>query len=442
MRSTPSRGLQASLERRLPERRVFIRSRDETRLVRLRSGAQLALGACGCAAIGAGVLATAMLVAGGPASGPLRDQAQREQAVYEARLEALSSEREGAANRAVEAEARFDAALRQVSAMQAQLLEAEGRLLEADTGLEAVQSTLRGAMRERDAARAELAAVTGESRVESATAALRDSDATVDVLSGALRAAADERDAAIEEVAASEARIDAMTLDARAARERNERIFSQLEEAVATSMEPLERLFAAAGVPTEEVIAEVRRGYSGQGGPLELIAAAAGPEVETDAARANAILRRLDEVNVYRLAAAQLPFADPVPSGAYRLTSGFGPRQDPMGGGNGRMHSGVDFAGASGTPIHATADGVVIRAGRMGGYGNVIDIQHSHGLVTRYAHLSSIGVERGQNVSRGERIGGMGTTGRSTGVHLHYEVHANGKPVNPMTYIRAARDVF
>ena len=404
--------------------------------------AQLALGACGSAALGAGALAGAVLLTDGLGSGTLRDQAEREQAVYEGRLEALSAERQRAAERAARAEGRFDDALRQVSAMQARLLEAEGRLLEADTGLEAVQATLRRAIRERDASRSELAALTGQSRVESATAALRDSDATVEVLSGALLAAADERDAALGEVAASEARIAEMALDARLARERNDRIFTQLEEAVTVSMEPLERMFAAAGVPPDEVLAEVRRGYSGQGGPLELIAAAAGAELGEDAARANAILRSLDEMNLYRLAAARLPFAHPVPSGDFRQTSGFGPRRDPMGGGHGRMHSGVDFAGAKGTPIHATADGVVVRAGRMGGYGNVIDIEHPMGLMTRYAHLSSIDVERGQRVSRGERIGGMGTTGRSTGVHLHYEVHANGTPVNPMTYIRAARDVF
>ena len=95
-----------------------------------------------------------------------------------------------------------------------------------------------------------------------------------------------------------------------------------------------------------------------------------------------------------------------------------------------------------GTPIFATADGVVVAAGRESGYGNVVRIQHEFGFETVYAHLSKIRVKVGQQVSRGVQIGDMGSTGRSTGSHLHYEVRVNGQPVNPMTYLEAAKDVF
>ena len=445
MRSTLARRLGASLERCLPERRIFIRSDDGTRFVRLRPASQILVLTGASATLAWTILATAVLVMDGVGSGSLREHSQREQALYEARLEALAAERDRGAMETAAAQERFGAVLGRVSAMQARLLEAEGRLMEADTGLEVVQATLRRTIRERDAARAELAALTGEGDVESATAALRDADATVAVLAGALHEAAAERDALMGAVEATEARVAEMALDARLVQERNDRIFAQLEEAVTVSIAPLERMFAAAGVPPDDIIAAVRRGYAGQGGPLEPIPVAAGPEGQAsaaaDAARANAILGALDEMNLYRLAADRLPFADPVPSGAYRLTSGFGHRRDPMGRGT-RMHSGVDFAGASGTPIHTTADGVVTRAGWMRGYGKTIEIEHAFGIVTRYAHLSSIDVTKGQRLSRGDRIGGMGTTGRSTGVHLHYEVHANGTPVNPMSYIKAARDVF
>ena len=441
MRSTLARRLRASLERRLPERRIFIRSEDGTRYVRLRPATQVLTLSAGGATLAWSILATALVVMDGVGPGSLREHSAREQALYEARLEALASERDERAGEAVAAQARFEAVLGRVSAMQARLLEAEGRLIEADAGLEVVQATLRRAMAERDAARLELAAVTGEARVESATAARREADATVDVLTAALADAAAERDGLAGTVARREAELAEMALDARLARERNDRIFARLEEAVSVSIAPLEGMFSAAGVPPQEIIAAVRQGHSGQGGPLEGLATPASAQAGTDAARADAILDALDEMNGYRLAAARLPFADPVPSGAYRLTSGFGPRRDPMGRGS-RMHSGLDFAGASGTPIHATADGVVARAGWMRGYGKTIDVRHEFGLLTRYAHLSSIDVSKGQSVSRGDRIGGMGTTGRSTGVHLHYEVHANGTPVNPMTYIKAARDVF
>ncbi len=438
-----ARRLIASLDRRLPERRIFIRSDDETRFVRLGPVAQLAIWTGGGAALAWTALATAVVLMDGIGSDTLREAGLREQAAYEARLEALSAERDRRAAEVAAAQERFGAVLGRVSAMQGRLLEAEGRLMEADTGLEVVQATLRRTLRERDAARAELAAVTGEGRVESAIAALRDADATVEVLSAALGAAAEERDGLMGEVEASAARLDEMALEARLAQDRNERIFAQLEEAVSVSMAPLERMFTSAGVPPDEIIAAVRAGYSGQGGPLEPIAVSAEPGAgaDPDAARANAILGALDEMNVYRLAAGRLPFADPIPSGAYRLTSSFGPRRDPLGAGS-RMHSGTDFAGARGTPIHATADGTVLRAGRVGGFGNFVEIAHEFGIVTRYAHMDSVAVRPGQKVSRGDRVGAMGNTGRSTGTHLHYEVRADDSPVDPMTYIKAARDVL
>jgi len=106
------------------------------------------------------------------------------------------------------------------------------------------------------------------------------------------------------------------------------------------------------------------------------------------------------------------------------------------------MHEGTDFAASYGTPIYATADGVVIHAGWQSGYGKLVKIQHEFGIETRYAHQSEIRVKVGQRVSRGEQIGAMGSTGRSTGTHLHYEVRVGGQAVNPMTYIKAAQDVF
>jgi murein DD-endopeptidase MepM/ murein hydrolase activator NlpD len=106
------------------------------------------------------------------------------------------------------------------------------------------------------------------------------------------------------------------------------------------------------------------------------------------------------------------------------------------------MHEGTDFAAAYGTPIYATADGVISYADWDSGYGRLIKIKHDFGIETRYAHLSQIRVEVGQRVSRGDRIGDMGNSGRSTGTHLHYEVRFGAKAVNPMTFIKAARDVF
>jgi murein DD-endopeptidase MepM/ murein hydrolase activator NlpD len=110
------------------------------------------------------------------------------------------------------------------------------------------------------------------------------------------------------------------------------------------------------------------------------------------------------------------------------LTSGFGPRW-------GRMHEGIDIAGGSGTPIAAAATGTVISAGWSGGYGQLVVLDHGNGLSTAYAHLSSIAVSAGQTVPQGSVVGGMGTTGSSTGVHLHFEVRVNGSAVDPLGYL-------
>jgi murein DD-endopeptidase MepM/ murein hydrolase activator NlpD len=119
------------------------------------------------------------------------------------------------------------------------------------------------------------------------------------------------------------------------------------------------------------------------------------------------------------------------------FTSGFGVRSDPFHAGA-AMHPGIDLAGAYGTPIYATADGTVLRAGwNSGGYGNLVEIDHGRGIATRYGHMSAILVHAGDHVTRGEQIGRMGSTGRSTGNHLHYEVRIDGRPVNPIPFMKS-----
>lgn len=116
------------------------------------------------------------------------------------------------------------------------------------------------------------------------------------------------------------------------------------------------------------------------------------------------------------------------------FTSGFGYRRDPI---HGRraVHHGLDISAAPGQPVRATADGVVVRAGRSGGLGLAVSLSHGYGLKTRYGHLSKLAVEAGAEIERGDVIGYVGNSGRSTGYHLHYEVHVDGKPVNPIAYI-------
>lgn len=118
-----------------------------------------------------------------------------------------------------------------------------------------------------------------------------------------------------------------------------------------------------------------------------------------------------------------------------RMTSSFGLRWHPVLGGR-RAHTGVDLANPVGTPVHATADGVVGRADWFGGYGLCIDLEHGGSLETRYGHLSRLNVVAGQSVHKGDIIGFVGTTGRSTGPHLHYEVRVEGSAVNPIPFMQ------
>ncbi len=120
-----------------------------------------------------------------------------------------------------------------------------------------------------------------------------------------------------------------------------------------------------------------------------------------------------------------------------RITSSFGEREDPvLGNGDGEFHAGIDIAGDLGEPIHATADGVVVSAGVVNGYGRMVKIDHGHGLETWYGHMSGFAVTAGQQVARGEVIGYIGHSGRTTGNHVHYEVRIHNVAVNPHRFLR------
>jgi murein DD-endopeptidase MepM/ murein hydrolase activator NlpD len=125
------------------------------------------------------------------------------------------------------------------------------------------------------------------------------------------------------------------------------------------------------------------------------------------------------------------------PISKFTFTSSFGVRSDPFRG-YAAMHAGIDLASPTGTPIYATADGMVQKAEWWGGYGNMVDIDHGKGIETRYGHMSKIIAHPGQRVMRGDLIGYVGSTGRSTGSHLHYEVRIDGHAVNPIPFLQSA----
>jgi murein DD-endopeptidase MepM/ murein hydrolase activator NlpD len=435
--------IDAALERWFPERRVFLRSETDTRFIRLKPATQMVAFLGASFFVGWTIIATAILLMDSIGAGNFREQARRDQRTYENRLNSLAAERDTRAAEALAAQDRFNAALDQISLMQSELLNSETRRRELETGIEVIQSTLRRTIKEREAAKSEanglMAEADGNGKVVLASAGA--APGTLDMMIEALAETARERDQIEENAQAALVQAEEMAAQIKSMEEKNDTIFRQLEDAMTISVKPLDKMFRAAGMDTDRVLSQVRRGYAGQGGPLTPITfSTKGLAPTLDETRANRLLTQMDQLNLYRIAAQKAPFAVPVKSG-FRFTSGFGYRRDPKTGGR-RMHAGVDFAGPVGTPLYATADGVVVHAGWASGYGRLVKIQHEFGIETRYAHMNRLNVRVGQRVSRGQRIGDLGASGRVTGPHLHYEVRVGGQPVNPMIYIKAANDVF
>lgn len=214
-----------------------------------------------------------------------------------------------------------------------------------------------------------------------------------------------------------------------------DRLVAQAEMTAKTRADRLRLALRLAGLDP----AAYARGADGAlGGPLieakDPRALAAVLDVDEDFARR--IQRAANDMAALRAmnaAAQKLPLAQPAQASR---SGGFGVRLDPFTRAP-AYHSGMDFAAPLGTPIHAAGPGVVAFSGVRSGYGNVVEIDHGGGFKTRYAHLQAISVATGQRVAVGTRIGGMGSTGRSTGSHLHYEVWVNGRAQNPDRFLRA-----
>ncbi|SNS44497.1 Murein DD-endopeptidase MepM and murein hydrolase activator NlpD, contain LysM domain [Sphingomonas laterariae] len=171
----------------------------------------------------------------------------------------------------------------------------------------------------------------------------------------------------------------------------------------------------------------------GMGGPYEPVTKANTDDADP---QFRALFLSWKKMDSLEREVISVPSARPVPAKHISFTSGYGVRSDPFRG-SAAMHAGIDLAGPVGTPIYATADGMVGRAQWANGYGNLVELNHGKGIQTRYGHLSKILVSAGQRVKRGDLIAKMGSTGRSTGSHLHYEVRLDGRAVNPIPFLQS-----
>jgi murein DD-endopeptidase MepM/ murein hydrolase activator NlpD len=208
-------------------------------------------------------------------------------------------------------------------------------------------------------------------------------------------------------------------------REQITRVSSLADDAYLTADQILSVL-GEAGLPADDGL-----GDAAMGGPLVAIDTA--HLFEARVKELDLALNRLDAV---RQEAARLPISNPAPGRG--ISSTFGVGRDPFLG-TPALHSGMDFSAPAGFPAKATAAGTVVGAGWNGGYGRMVEIEHGNGLSTRFAHLSRIAVVEGQKVERGDVVGVVGSSGRSTGPHMHYEVRRGGEAVDPLRFIKLGR---
>ena len=184
----------------------------------------------------------------------------------------------------------------------------------------------------------------------------------------------------------------------------------------------------AAGLPVDS-----EYGKQGVGGPLIAIDGAAAFDTKV-----KELDEALDQLDALKKEARAYPIANPAPGRP--ISSGFGVRKDPLLG-TPALHSGIDFRAPLGSNALVTAPGVVVKAGWNGGYGRMVEVDHGNGFSTRYGHLSRIDVKVGDHVVRGGVIGEVGSSGRSTGPHLHYEVRRNGDAIDPLAFLKAGMKV-
>lgn len=227
-------------------------------------------------------------------------------------------------------------------------------------------------------------------------------------------------------------------------RDANLQVFERVETLADNGVEKIEDMLdkvkgslAKIGLDNKKLIRRAEK-LEGKGGPFSPAPLPALPD-EKLSEKFSEVNRKLEYWHGLSQVAEMLPLGNPVSK--VRVTSPYGTRVDPFNG-NPAMHKGIDFAGSLDTPLHVTAPGTVIRAGPRGDYGLAVEVDHGLGFTTLYAHLNKILVKSGDKLQAGDKVGLAGKTGRSTGVHLHYEIRHGGRPINPYNFVKARKNVL
>lgn len=284
-------------------------------------------------------------------------------------------------------------------------------------------------------------------RVAALEGKLKDSQDRNRTLAGELESAGNKLAAALEDRSLAHERGNSLSgrlseLQQRLAsiKESQSSILERVSETSQAEIRRLRKVVASTGIALDKFLAEQGMATSGAGGPFEAAGetevASASESFDVALLNAGSMLDQLE--NLQRIVRA-LPLAAPLDY--YHVSSPYGVRKDPING-ESAVHRGVDFGAKYRAPIMATAEGIVTYAGWKGGFGRFIEIDHGNGVVTRYGHLRRIMVKRGEKVDYRTQIGQIGNSGRSTGTHLHYEIHVNGKTVDPLKFLKAGKNVF
>ena len=416
-----------------PSRQLLLKTGSDTKFFTLSSSTQAIIIFAVFIFVGWSLFSSLIFTFKALNLGVKEDYFARSNVNYEDRIEQISDEKYSYFQRVKDAEAKLREALEAIEDFQVEITKAQIREEELQSGILILQELIKQTKKNNFAGLEEqknrLNNVTGLQQENTINTLPR-----ISILLSLLEETVKERDDIKAKLVKALKKVDQLSYEADLSQQNNEQIFRQIEEALVISVKPLEKMFKSVGLDLNSILNVIRNTYSGYGGPNLPISQLPIDSLTNNEKLAAKMVDQILELGAWRIAVQKIPFAHPL-NETFQYTSGFGPRW-------GTMHYGTDMAAKHGSAILATADGVINFAGWEKGYGKLIKIKHDFGYETRYAHLSKISVGVGQRISQGDRIGKMGNTGRSTGTHLHYEIRRNGKPINPMKYIRARQNVF
>ncbi|MEQ8397026.1 peptidoglycan DD-metalloendopeptidase family protein [Thalassobaculum sp.] len=469
--------LKGVVRRVVPERQVILRTDGETRYVRLTTGVQLAViagwlavaGWVGFATVGYYTQGTMILAKNQAidrsrhAYRKLLDQVSdyqlsivgitRDLKETEAHLRRLFSQNEAlkqdltstaVALRTSEVERSRIASSRVALGDQLELLGSELRQITGkNNALEAHIGTLRRHLETIEAEKAEIAAERAalddrmwalHNDLEASNSKVALLQNNVRALKGDLRTVILERSAIASDNDGLHGQLSALQRTLEEERDLHRTELRRIADRAQQNIRTVEEVIRRTGLKLDTIVPLPDKELMGQGGPFVPYHPDMRTDDEDDDTLRGSLNQRLERWSKLQGVFVALPLVSPLTD--YRITSRYGPRVDPF---NGRtaMHDGLDMAGPYKQPVTSTADGEVVFAGRRSRYGRVVEIDHGHGLMTRYAHLAKVTVRRGETVKIGRTIGLLGSSGRSSGPHVHYEVRYHGKALNPAKFLKA-----